>query len=178
MDRYVRTNYAVDYKIICKSLNYVEEIKLKDFQYKLNNKILVTKSFLKKINITANDICSYCNNYSETVIHLFFECETVVQFVNEIKNWLLHECGIDLNTNHNKFIFSIGNKDFAVNYISLLLKYFIYKSKFKENSHLCLQLNYFKNYLKQKLSCRKYILRCQNKPNFFDKYFQNVFIKL
>ena len=39
----------------------IQDIKLKDFQYKLNTKIIVTKTFLYKINIVQNESCSYCN---------------------------------------------------------------------------------------------------------------------
>ena len=36
-------------KKINKKLNYIKEIKLRDFQFKLNNRILVTNSFLLKL---------------------------------------------------------------------------------------------------------------------------------
>ena len=55
-------------------------MKLKDFQFKINNKILVTKSFLQKINKTNNKICSLCGEYPETLKHLFFEYEKAKPF--------------------------------------------------------------------------------------------------
>ena len=44
-----------------KVIRSIKEIRLKDFQYKVKNKILVTKSFLHKINKVDNNICAYCN---------------------------------------------------------------------------------------------------------------------
>ena len=35
-------------------------MKLRDFQYKVNNKILVTNSFLFKINKIDSAVCTYC----------------------------------------------------------------------------------------------------------------------
>ena len=56
-----------EYLIICKQLRDIQDIKLKDFQYKLNG----TKTFLGKINIVENDLCSYCNDECETIKNLF-----------------------------------------------------------------------------------------------------------
>ena len=46
-----------------------KEVKLQEFQFKVNNHILVTKSFLLKIKKVDNDRSSYCNQESETIIH-------------------------------------------------------------------------------------------------------------
>ena len=37
------------------ALKYIKEIKLRGFQYKVTNKILVTKTFLHRINKVNND---------------------------------------------------------------------------------------------------------------------------
>ena len=54
------------------------EVKLKDFQFKIKNRILVTKSHLCKINKTDNDRCSLCDKDSETISHLFNHCDKAV----------------------------------------------------------------------------------------------------
>ena len=73
------------YHSVIISLN---EVKLKDFQYKITNKILVTKSFLYRINKTNDNLCEYCHQQPETIFHLFVECEEVKQFRNLLNNWL------------------------------------------------------------------------------------------
>ena len=70
------------------AIQSLKEVKLKDFQYKLNNKILVTKSFLHKINRAENNLCSYCHQHVETIYRLFIECEKVKQFWGIVKQWL------------------------------------------------------------------------------------------
>ncbi|MCU7800661.1 MAG: hypothetical protein KZQ70_11065, partial [gamma proteobacterium symbiont of Lucinoma myriamae] len=46
-----------DWKKYNDVLNELKEVKLKDFQFKINNKIIATKSFLYKINRVDNDLC-------------------------------------------------------------------------------------------------------------------------
>ena len=58
-----------------KILSELKEVKLKDFQFKLNNKILASKSFLFRINRIDNNLCSYCGNNPETLMHLFVDCQ-------------------------------------------------------------------------------------------------------
>ena len=63
------------------------EVKLKDFQFKINNHILVTKSYLNKINKTDNDRCSLCDQDSETISHLFYHCDKAVCSLLSIANF-------------------------------------------------------------------------------------------
>ena len=51
----------------------VSEVKSKDFQYKITNRILVTKSFLFKINKVDDNYCEYCKQYPESIYHLFVQ---------------------------------------------------------------------------------------------------------
>ena len=60
-----------------------QEVKLKDFQFKISYHILVTKSFLNKINKTDNDRCS---QDSETINHLFYHCDKAKEFWSALTN--------------------------------------------------------------------------------------------
>ena len=60
-----------------KSIKDIKEVKLADFQYKINNNILVTNSFLFKIKKINNNRCSYCNDHRETIEHLLLNCTKV-----------------------------------------------------------------------------------------------------
>ena len=48
------------WKRIIRNLNNLKEIKLRDFQFKINNRILVTNTFLFKIKKKETNLCSYC----------------------------------------------------------------------------------------------------------------------
>ena len=56
-----------EWKLYNTSSNDIKEVKLADFQYKIDNKSLVTNSFLFKINEINNNGCSYCNEYRKTL---------------------------------------------------------------------------------------------------------------
>ena len=52
-----------EWKLYNSSIHDINEVKLADFQFKSNNKILVTNSFLFKIQKINNQRCSYCNEH-------------------------------------------------------------------------------------------------------------------
>lgn len=51
------------------------DTKTKDFQYRFLHDILVNNYWLKKWHLTENDMCTFCKKESETIIHLFWQCE-------------------------------------------------------------------------------------------------------
>jgi uncharacterized protein YnzC (UPF0291/DUF896 family) len=153
-----------EFKTMYKNLLEIEEIKLKDFQFKINNKILVTKSFLYKINKVQSNMCSYCNESPETIYHLFCECCHVKLFITTIKQWTSTRFHIKLPDLDKVFLLHSQNECYITNYITILVKYFIYKSKFRDHCRSFLTISNFKIYLKYKLLSRKYIL-CINKRN-------------
>ena len=69
---YISNDELLSYNLVIKEL---KEVALKDFQFKITNKILVTKSFLHRIWKIDENQCSYCASQSETIVHLFTECE-------------------------------------------------------------------------------------------------------
>ena len=56
-DREIPNISAQDWKNYHSVIKSLKEVKFKDFQYKVNNNILVTKSFLNRINKTDNNLC-------------------------------------------------------------------------------------------------------------------------
>ena len=63
-------------------------------QFKIINKILRTRALPYKMSITDNPLCSFCNQESEDLQHLFFECDQVLQLWNTLYNWTLPELEI------------------------------------------------------------------------------------
>ena len=85
----------------------MKEIKLRDFQYKINNKILVTNSFLRKINRIDSGLRTYWNENEEKIFHLFSECRIVNQFWNQLKNWLETNTNIFFSLERLRLLFSV-----------------------------------------------------------------------
>ena len=67
-------------------MKVIKEVKLQDFQYNINNYILVTKSFLNKINIIDNDRCFFCDQKTGTIPQLFIHFNDVQNFWSSLKN--------------------------------------------------------------------------------------------
>ena len=55
-----------------------------NFQYRLLHRILPTNSFLTKIGIKQDPNCFFCNNCIEDLAHLFWQCEIVKLFWNNL----------------------------------------------------------------------------------------------
>ena len=108
----------------------LKEVALKDFQFKVNNKILVTKAFLHRIGKIDNNQCSYCNQNIETIYHLFIECDKVKQFWQELRQWLSTVSNLILILEEKSILFSYHVRQQLLNYILTVAKQYIYKTKF------------------------------------------------
>ena len=53
---------------------------LREFQYKLLHGAVYTKEQLLKFGFVADNLCSYCNQSSETYSHLFWGCMKIKHF--------------------------------------------------------------------------------------------------
>ena len=96
-----------EWKKYSKNLNYIKEAKLRDFQFKINNRILVTNTFLFKIKKKENNLCSYCNQEAESITHLLFHFETVAKFWKTLKIWLERKSNISIQIVLTEIIFFI-----------------------------------------------------------------------
>ena len=116
------------------TIKNIKEVKLQEFQFKVNNHILVTKSFLHKTNKVDNDRCTFCGLGTKTIIHVLFSCNKVKEFWLVMKNWLRIQANVILHLTIKNAIFVKQENNELLNYILLLGKYFIYKTKFLANS--------------------------------------------
>ena len=107
----------------------LKEVALKDFHYKINNKILVTKYFLHRIGKIDKNNCSYCYEHQETIFHLFIECAKVKQFWPQLKGWLNRNVNLTLNLDNKTILFSYHNNNKLLSYIMVVAKQYIYKTK-------------------------------------------------
>ena len=152
-----------EWKKFNKNLNYIKEVKLRDFQYKINNRILVTNTFLYKIKKKENNLCSYCNQEAESIMHLFFHCGKAEEFWKKLKIWLERKANINLQIDLKNILFS-SSAQVIVSYLITVAKYYIYKSKFNTKN---ISIKGFENFLKLKFSNEMYIAKL-NKT--YDKF--------
>ena len=69
-----------------------KDCNLRWFQYKRVHRILASNTYLYKIGIKEIDCCSFCKTNPETLEHLFYECDHVKYFWNELSNCLKTHC--------------------------------------------------------------------------------------
>ena len=141
------------------NLRYINEIKLRDFQFKINNKILVTNSFLYKINKTDSHLCSFCRKDTESIHHLLCTCDKVREFWNTFKTWISQRINTTFNISDRNIIYSAFEKCSLINYLVVLAKYYIYKSKFHNQN---LNIRGFEAYSKVKFFNEMYIAKINN----------------
>ena len=152
-----------EWKNINRNLTYIKDVKLRDFQFKINNRILVTNTFLFKIKKKETNLCSYCNQEAESIIHLLFLCDTATHFWTNLKRWLEEKANINLQIDLKNIIFSSPSQ-VLLSYIITVAKYYIYKCKFYKKT---LSLKGFEAFLKLKFLNEMYIAKVNNRLDKF-----------
>ena len=117
----------------------IKEVKLQEFQFKVNNHILVTKSFLLKVKKVHNDWCSFCNQESETIIHVLFLCNKVKEFWVALQNWLRIQANIELELTAKNILFLKPTKNGIIESYTTFSKVF-----YIQNKVLCQSYNFRK----------------------------------
>ena len=129
---------------------------LRDFQYKFIMQIIPTNTFLLKCKISNSNLCDFCNNSIETVVHLFWECQHSQHFWSQLKTFLT-EFNIDIDFNYKIICFgkqNDQNKNVLVNFIIISAKYFIFKNKYAKTIP---NFQCFKNFLFKRIEIEKVI---------------------
>ena len=120
---------------ICKSLkNTCKETKLKEFQFKLIHRSIVTKKELFRFGIKTDDECLYCGDKDSTE-HSCIECASSKLFTQTVLNWFyqVNKCQISPTTEETLFGITASSLDTTIirkfNYTALFMRHYIYLSK-------------------------------------------------
>ena len=63
-----------------------KETKLKEFQFKLIHRTIVTKKELLQFSIKADDECLYCGD-KDSIEHSFIKCTFTKMFMQKVVSW-------------------------------------------------------------------------------------------
>ena len=120
---------------IFKSLkNICKETKLKEFQFKLIHRTIVTKKELFRFGIKTDDECLYCRD-KDSVEHSFIECVFTKLFTQNVLDWFnqVNECQISPTTEEILFSITVSSLDTTIirkfNYTALFMHHYIYSNK-------------------------------------------------
>ena len=121
-------------KIFTSLKTVCRETKLKEFQYKLIHRIVVTKKELYRYGIKEDDECIYCGD-KDSINHTFRDCHFVKNFIQQVINWFNIENKINFNPSSEERLFGILSDLHEkvlvrkFNYTMLFMRYYIYANK-------------------------------------------------
>ena len=144
------------------------DTKLREFQYKILNRILYTNKMLLKFKKVDSPLCDFCEKELETIEHLFFHCTKVSMFWNDLKS-VLDSFNITIRFDIMNVLFGILDTDnisILVNYIILESKDFIYRCKLNKG---CLCVSLLVDKFKKTFQTERFIAKRNNKIHFHDK---------
>ena len=139
------------------------------------NKNIATNQYLFKLKLKDSELCTFCNIEPESLIHLFVECEHVENVWNLLESWISETCGFPLPVNFNKceILFGkIGKKYIALNIISSIVKYYIYKRRCNQTA---LYFERIKKEIKNYFITEKYIAKLEGKSISLEEKWKECF---
>lgn len=111
-------------------------VKLRLFQYKITQRCLITNIHLFHYGIKDSKLCTFCNRYTETIVHLFWDCPVVRNFWTQVERYLQEHCyedRFDLNSSQMamRMLFNkvVSNPVDYLNTIILIAKRYIYVAR-------------------------------------------------
>jgi len=114
--------------------NLCKETKLKEFQFELIQRIIVTKKELCLLSVRADDDCLYCGEKG-SIDHSFKDCRFVISFDTEVIKWLNARNNPKFNPSIEEKLFGLDkgphNKELVkkFTYTMLFMRYYIYSCK-------------------------------------------------
>ena len=109
------------------------------FQFKFLHRHLPTNSFLHKIAIKDNDLCTCCKEETDTLLHLFWQCKVTSHFWGSFFQWLQTSALIQKGS-HLAMTTALGLKpdssksNLQINFSCLMSRYYIWKCKLRDET--------------------------------------------
>ena len=159
------------------SLNFWEKIRAlnasididnpcKWLQYQIIRNSLQTNYIVSHFIRNKSPLCQYCTLSNEKISHLYWFCSYVKNFLTNAFQYITNT-GLIYAPTKLEFLFGVTNETFdhPINYLSLLIKKYIWKIKFKNailnivglKNHLKLYLRDLKNIYEKKEKASKFI---------------------
>ena len=145
------------------------ETKLRSFQIRLNLRSIVTKIQLCVLDITSDNLCTFCREEPETLIHLFCDCKIVDAFWNDVFDWILARFRINVPSNNFHKLFGFHTQyanNPLVNHMLLVARFLIYRCK---HSNTTPNMPQYFNAITSTKKSEHYIAKKDNKLEFHYK---------
>lgn len=151
-----------------------QNYKLRWFQLRLIYKTLPTNRYLFFRKIVDSQLCSFCGNENETIVHMLWHCHVVRKFWTELEETFSSKCECLVNFHFDERLILFGvnkhiNTNIAMDLIIFVAKYYVYQCKRKTTEPKVLV---FLAILKKRYGMEKYIFKTQEKMIDFDTLWQ------
>ena len=106
--------------------------KYRSFQYRLMQRGLVTNIQLLKWKMKDNSNCSFCGKEPETLVHLFTQCQKVVELWEELISYIRNRYNITIHLDPKGIILNqlqSISKTHIANFMCLITKQYIYRQR-------------------------------------------------
>jgi len=125
---------TIDWKKCFHYVNKVYDINMRWFQIRIVHRILGTNIVLKHMGITRNEECSFCNVERESIEHIFWRCNVIKNFWDELVTLINNTCQNTVNFRLTENLVILGvdkciKIDSIIAFILIFAKQYIYKCK-------------------------------------------------
>ena len=108
--------------------------RVKEFQYKIIHGYLATNLLLYKMKIVSSPRCNFCDLYSQSIQHMFFECLPIRNIWYQLERKILNVTNRVISFCEKDILFGIvlqREKEFygMVNRVIFYSKYYVYRCK-------------------------------------------------
>ena len=114
-----------------------DDSKLLNFHFKLFHRIIYTNSRLFKCGLSETELCTFCSEQRETLLHLFYECSHVRTFLLQLRDSINSNCNIVLDLEPDKWILNqftgTPTEIDCLSLCAIIAKHYIYCCKIKGN---------------------------------------------
>ena len=121
-------NWQKQYQL---STNCNANARIRFFQYQILQRTLLTNRKLHIFKLIDTEKCDNCDKV-ETIAHLLLDCKQLEQIWNEHERWINHNINKRVQFDKRSIILGNPENSIIVNYIFMLTKHEIYKSKWQK----------------------------------------------
>ena len=147
---------------------------IRNFQYKFLTRILPTNKWLYKCKLVNSSLCDFCNMFTDSINHLFWECQHIQQFWRDLHTFLATKhVYIDFSYELISFGFLDNSQlPYSKNFIVFSAKYFIFINKCNKTIP---DITNYKNYLYKQINVEKQIAINRDKLETHEQKWKNIF---
>lgn len=155
----------------CRSFHTTRETKLQSLQYKILNRVIPCRVFMKRLRITTSDECQFCPT-KDSIAHFLFTCDLVRPFWRGVCSWFYFADDLYLDQlSIKEFVFGLPkthHRSSIINTILMNICFYIQRQKLFHNGQL--DLLHWLRELRNKLRVEKWICSRTGKLGQFNKW--------